>query len=386
MASIAMESPQARGSSWAAYVLCPLLLTIGSCGLFVAPFVIEAASRIYRLSEAAAGGIVTAEVIFSAFTALGLANFFSRIDVARLCFWALAVTVVASALSCLPYGVAWFVACRIVAGLSGGVLYASAAYWAAQHHAGVRVMSVSFIVASAVFGVGFLVWPSAVLKYGFVPIYGLLVALCLVATAALAVFGCPKPSLTAEFEQHELEPKPAYALWVLLLMCALANGGLQMLWSFSLSVAAIRKFDVDSVGIVLGLSSVFNIVGSLLSGFLDRRFGVAIPLALGALLGSLAGLSIGASMSMVWFATGIFLYGTSAFFVMPYLFSAGAALDNQGRAVTLSGFAVYFSGAVSPLLGGVIADRIAVSAVGWVSAAACLGAALCAVVLRSSVD
>ncbi|HZU62518.1 MAG TPA: MFS transporter [Novosphingobium sp.] len=381
-----MESPRTFGSSWAAYILCPLLLTIGACGLFVAPFVIEVASRIYRLSEAAAGGIVTAEVIFSAFTALGLANVFSRIDVARLCFWALVITVAGNILSCLSYGVAWFVVCRIVAGLSSGVLYASAAYWAAQHHAGVRVMSASFIVASVVYGLGFVVWPSAVLKYGFVPIYGLLVALCLAAAAALAVFGCPRPSLTAEFEQHELEPKPAYALWVLLLMCALANGGLQMLWSFSLSVAAIRKFDVDTVGIVLGLSGVFNIIGSLLAGFLDRRFGVALPLALGILLGCLAGLSIGASGAMVWFATGIFLYGMSAFFVMPYLFSAGAALDNQGRAVTLSGFAVYFAGALSPLLGGVIADRISLAAVGWVSAAACFGAAICALVLRSSLD
>ncbi|AQS83854.1 MAG: MFS transporter [Acetobacter aceti] len=386
MASVATTLFRVSGSSWTAYVVCPLLLTIGASGLFVAPFVIEAASRIYKLSDFAGGGIVSAELVFSSFTALGLANRFARMNVLRVCLWALAITAVGNVLACLSYGVEWFLACRIVVGFSSGVLYATASYWAAQHHAGVRVMSASFIVASLVYGIGFLVWPSIVVEYGFLSVYGPLGALCLIAVAALIALDQPVPSLVANFEQHELKPRPSYVLWLLLLMCALANGGLEMLWSFSESVAVIRQFDVHTVGIILGLSSIFNIFGSLFSGFFDRRFGVTTPIAFGVALGAVAGLAIGTSTSITWFAIGIFLYAISAFFVMPYLLSAGAALDNNGRAVTLSGFAVYFAGAVGPLLGGVIADQIAVPAVGWASAAACVGAALCALLLHSNLD
>ena len=131
---------------------------------------------------------------------------------------------------------------------------------------------------------------------------------------------------------------------------------------------------------------LFNIVGSMAAGALDRRKGVSGPLAFGMLGGMLSGIVVGASTTVFGFGIGYFIYGFACFFVLPYQLGAGAALDATGRAATLAGAAVYLASAISPLIGGLILDHASLAAVGWGAAAACLIAALCAFALGGALD
>lgn len=378
-----LVAERAPNRAWTIYVLAPLLLTVGANATFVAPVAIDGIAKTYSLSPTFSGGIVTFELVFSAITALGLANLFSRLDVAKLSLFATVVCAVAQFASCLPLGLIGFLACRAVVGLGCGTLYAVACYWASQHANGVRVLSISFMVACIVFGIGMAFWPVEVAAHGLLALYGVLALLSIPLAGMIAFAGNLEPSAVFP-EAFEVEAQPRYVLWLLLLMCALANGGLQMLWTFSESTAALRGFSLSAVAMVLSASTVFSVAGALLASLLDRRFGVVLPLCLGVLGGFAAGAFMGASSTLTPYAIGIFLYGLSAFFVLPYLLSAGATLDDTGRAVTLASATVYMAGALGPLLGGIIADNISVPAVGWTSSLACVGAAGCALALKKS--
>lgn len=382
-----MSSAMSRtNSEFGRYVLVSLLLTLGCTTLFMAPVMISAISAHYALSAAGVGTLTTVELICSGVTALGLANYLRTANIARLALIATAGMLLCQALSAVSLALPVFIAVRMLAGLSYGTCYAIACYLASQSPANVRIISAAFITASAVYGGALFFLPPVVAEFGPRGIFApLAVFALLVLLVVIKVGNLPRHDVPAD------QPATGRAaarrdLWLLLIMCAVGNGSLQMLWTFSQGAAEAKKFDIHVTAAILSASLLFNIVGCLVAAALNQRAGVSRPLVFGMLGGMASGIIVGASVTVVGFAAGYILYGFACFFVVPYLFAAGAALDDTGRAATLGGGTMYMAGSISPLIGGLIVDHISLGAVGWVAAGGCLIAALCAWVLKESVD
>lgn len=368
------------------YILVSLLLTMATATMYLAPLQIEAMATYFTLSSSAAGALITGELLCSAITALGLAHLLPKLDVAKLSLGAAIVVFLTELVSCVPLELTSFIAVRLTSGLACGVLYAVACYWASQQQHGVKILSVGFMVASGTYGVSLAGLPTAKEVYGLAGLFFPLAVLCIPVILQIIRVGnvqlCP-PSISGEIRK---EGSKWHYLWLLLAVCAFGNGGMQMLWTFSEGAAVERGFGITEISVVLSVSTLFNIAGSMLAGLLNRRFGMSRPLAIGMLGGVGAGMLLALTTGITGFAAGLFLYGTACFFVLPYALGAGVALDDTGRASTLAGATVLTAGAVSPMIGGLVREYVSLTAVAWVVAAFCVIATLSALALRKPLD
>jgi predicted MFS family arabinose efflux permease len=99
-------------------------------------------------------------------------------------------------------------------------------------------------------------------------------------------------------------------------------------------------------------------------------------------IGIFSGMLVATSSIVAHYAFGILINGFATFFVLPYLLSIGGMIEPTGRAAVIAGSAIYLSGALAPVIGGIIADSISVPAVEWTSSFLVLLAVLCAAALH----
>lgn len=388
--SVAVIDPAASahssGSRTLNYAFVSVFLALGASTAWFAPLQLGVISNRFSLEASSAGGIVTMEMLCTAVAAFGLSKPLARLSLPMVALGAALVAFAAQVLSCLSVELWAFVAIRAAAGLAGGMLYATACYWASLHRHGVRMIGSAFILANVMFGASLAFLPAVIEQRGGVSLF--------VTQAGLFLL----PVLVALFSKNLIRPaervfeattdrkaNPA-ALVLLLACCALGNGGMQMLWTFSEGAAQARGFDAQTIGVVLGVTTLFSIGGSMLAAVLDRRWGMSFPLAAGLLAGAVAGIALAVGGTLHTFAAGMFIYGVAAFFSLPYQIGSGAVLDKDGRAATLAGATGYFAGAVGPVLGGLIHDHVSLGAVAWTASGACVVAALLALGIRRHID
>lgn len=372
-------------TSFRLYVLVAAVMTVAVSGMIVTPVALDGITRRFGLSAGPGGAIITVELIASSFTALGLAAVLTRVDVVKLCIAAAAISSIAQLLSGLTGNLPLFVLCRAVSGLSCGVLYAVGCYWASQERHGVRVLSVALLTSNILYGAGLVFWPSAVVRHGLLALYGVLAAAAILLCCLLLRMGNPAPGPAEAGPRASVNCRYS-DLALLLVLCVLANGAEQVIWTFSQSTGVTRGFETGQVGEYLGASTAVGIFGLGLAAVFDRRFGLSAPLSAGLAACAAAGFLIGTSTDFRLFAFGLLVYGFSTYFFLPYLLNAGALLDTSGRAATLSAGAVYLAGAIGPLVGGIVADWSSVLIAECGSAAVCLIAAALAIVLGTRVD
>lgn len=372
-------------SALATYGLVAVLMTVGISTGYVAPVEMAGITRRYVLSSGQAGGIVTAEMVSSAVTAFGLAGFLQRTHVARLSLFASFITLACQIFSAIPTDLAAFVAARIGAGLGCGVLYATACFWASQHSAGVRILSVAFIVASTTFALAMIFLPAAILRYGLLGLFAPLSIMAVIGILAVLA-GENLVRRNAVTSVVGIKGASAKHLALLLAACTLGNISVEMLWTFAEASGEARGFSVAKIAAILSGATFLNVFGSGVAAILDRKKGLSGPMTLGMLGGTIAGITVAVAGSFFGSGAGYLLCGFVSFFTLPYFLGAGAALDGTGRAATLAAATSYLATAVAPVVGGVIADHLSLTVVDALCAGGCLLAALCSWILRPALD
>lgn len=364
------------------YAFVSILLALGASMAWLATLQLGVIARVFSLNYSAAGSVVTLEMLCTTIAAFGLSQFLIRLSLPRVALFASLVALSTQLLSCFDIGLYTFIAVRVIAGLASGTLYACACRYASLRRSGVRMIGVAFIFANVVFGASLTVLPEIIEQRGEVYLFiaqSLLFLLPVIVSLFSKSLSWSTPHAYETGDERKANP---HALIFLLLCCGLGNGGLQMLRTFSEVAAQARGFDAKTIGLILGATTLFSILGSAIATLIDKRWGVRFPLALGLLGGALAGAVIATSGTLHQFSAGMFIFGIAAFFSLPYQIGAGSVLDSNGRAVTLAGVTAYFSGAVGPVLGGLINDHLSQIAVGWAASSACVFAALCALGIR----
>lgn len=364
------------------YAFVSILLALGASMTWFAPLQLGVVARLFSLNYSAAGSVVTLEMLCTTIAAFGLSQFLNRFSLSRIALFASLVALSSQLLSCFDMGLYTFIAIRVIAGLASGTLYACACRYASMQRHGVRMIGVAFIFANVAFGASLAVLPEIIEQRGTVYLFiaqSALFILPVIVSVLSKGLSCSMPHVYETGDERKANPR---SLILLLLCCGLGNGGLQMLWTFSEGAAQARGYDAKTIGIILGATTLFSILGSVIATIVDKRWGVRLPLALSLLGGALAGAVIATSGTPHQFSAGMFIYGIAAFFSLPYQIGAGSVLDSNGRAATLAGATAYFAGAVGPVLGGLINDHVSQIAVGWAASSACFLAVVCALGIR----
>ncbi len=270
-------------------------------------------------------GLVLGAVLVLAF---GRARSPSRSAAAGLC-----LLVAANLLSMVihEYSLLWPI--RLIAGIGGGVAYATANGVIAGMHNPDRLFG---WLTAALLGVSTLVFftlPALQRQFGVAGLF------CLFAGGGGLMLACTRfmpngsvrPARAGEGSAR-LSRQVAYAVAAMLIY----SGGVGASWAYVERMGAAASLGRDQVGTALALAAVLGVAGALVASWLDRRVGRTAPLAVGNLL--LAGATIGiqCSADVLSYGVALLVFQFAWSMTIPYYFGVLAEIDPSGRMVILS--------------------------------------------------
>ena len=151
------------------------------------------------------------------------------------------------------------------------------------------------------------------------------------------------------------EPQSAY-IWGALLATLVFFAGASAVWAFIERIGASSGFETEALGVLLSITLVFALLGSLLAATLGGRFGNVKPFVAGTLL-SLVGLFLlNSHESFIVYAAGACLETFVIGLLLPFAITEVADLDTDGRYVVLTVPAIGIGAMTGPGLAGVLSQ------------------------------
>jgi predicted MFS family arabinose efflux permease len=170
-------------------------------------------------------------------------------------------------------------------------------------------------------------------------------------------------------------PQSAH-IWGTLIATLMFFSGASATWAFIERIGASGGYDASAVGVLLSVTLVFAVIGSLLAAVLGGRFGNLKPFAAGAMVFLLSLYLLGNPTAFYLYAAGACLM-TSAFgFILPIAITEVAELDNDGRYIILSVPAIGIGAMIGPGIAGVLTHNGSFSPLLWFGTATMIASTL----------
>jgi len=334
----------------------------GWAGFEVAPLLVSALMDGFALSEAAAGGLASAELLAVAAAMLASASSMARHSRARLGMAGAGIAIAGHVASTFMSSYPLLMSARVLAGVGAGMAFAAGSAAAAGTRQPERVFAIAALaggLGGALLLVGL---PYATVPYGPA---GAFVTLAAVTALALPFIGwLPAPARRRAGGGVGPAPHRSMALRGLVAIAFLAVGE-GAVWAFAGKIAEGTGLSVVGTGRVLAASALFGQLGALLAAWLGTRRGRVFPVGLGVLCLIASVVLLIFARSPLAFGVGVAIWGFSFFFVFPYLMGMMAVLDPRGRWAVAAGAAEVIGLGVGPVVGGLLVTGANYDPLAW---------------------
>lgn len=145
-------------------------------------------------------------------------------------------------------------------------------------------------------------------------------------------------------------------IWGTLIATLVFFSGASAMWAFVERIGAQGGHDPELVGVLLSVTLVFALVGSILAAALGGRFGNTKPYALGGVVFLAALFSLNQPDVFTQYSIGACLMTFSIGFMLPIAVTEIAELDIDGRYVVLSVPAIGIGAMTGPGIAGVLSQ------------------------------
>jgi predicted MFS family arabinose efflux permease len=162
-----------------------------------------------------------------------------------------------------------------------------------------------------------------------------------------------QPDTTYSEKSHAAQ---SVFIWGTLIATLIFFSGASATWAFVERIAAQGGYDSEVVGVLLAVTLVFAVIGSLLAAVLGGRFGNANPFLLCGVLFLTALFALDQPQSFTEYALGACLLTFSIGFMLPVAITEIAELDIDGRYVVLSVPAIGIGAMTGPAIAGLLAQ------------------------------
>lgn len=361
------------------------LVTLSILGMISTPMLpiwLAEASKRFQLTDIQGGMIASLElgslaitsILWAALSRPGRGSSGLAIAIALSIAGNLAAFMAASALT--------LALARAVVGLSCGVALAEitrrAARTADPHHVFTMqqfgmVVFISLFFATVPMSIA-AIGPSAPFLYS--------AALGLVSLFSLIWLGQDRPAEpelmagTAQAGQVKGKaPRPIGMTFLAIGLTFMAQGAV---WTYVALAARNSGVAMESLGTILAVGAVLNLLGPLGANRIGLRYGRAFPLLLGYSCLVFSILAIALGLGAYWFTAGSIGLNLSMLFLVPFLLGALAQLDSTGRSASAGPAFFTIGGSLGPMLGGFVIALAGFPALGLISVATVITALLLA--------
>ncbi len=132
--------------------------------------------------------------------------------------------------------------------------------------------------------------------------------------------------------------------------------GASAIWAFIERIGAQRDFEPAALGVLLSVTLICALIGSLLAAALGGKFGNVKPFIVGAALSLVALLLLSAPESFAVYAAGACLQTFVIGFLLPFAITEVADLDIDGRYIVLTVPAIGIGAMAGPGIAGVLSQ------------------------------
>jgi predicted MFS family arabinose efflux permease len=143
-------------------------------------------------------------------------------------------------------------------------------------------------------------------------------------------------------------------IWGAILATLVFFAGASAIWAFIERIGAQVGHDPSAVGVLLAVTLVFAVIGSLVAAVLGGRFGNVRPFIAGAGVFLAALVALGESQSFSLYAMGACAVTFAIGYMLPIAVTEIADLDTDGRYVVLSVPAIGVGAMTGPGIAGVL--------------------------------
>jgi len=169
-------------------------------------------------------------------------------------------------------------------------------------------------------------------------------------------------------------------IWGALAATLVFFSGASAIWAFIERIGAQRDFESAALGVLLSVTLICALIGSLLAAALGGKFGNVKPFIAGAALSLVALLLLSSPQSFNVYAAGTCLQTFVIGFLLPFAITEVADLDVDGRYIVLTVPAIGIGAMAGPGVAGVLSQSGDFgSLLGFVGATVVVSAVLIAV-------
>ena len=198
---------------------------------------------------------------------------------------------------------------------------------------------------------------TAIAKWGFAgAVFGIVVLLIFLSPFLFWIPARGRSAAPAQIATGHTGSRQSPWIWASLAAITLFFGGASAVWAFLERIAAAGGFSADAVGVLLSVTLVFAVLGSLLSAALAGRFGNVWPFAASALLFAMSLLLLNEPATFAHYVIGACGATFTFAFMIPNSVTEVAELDTDGRFVILTVPAIGLGAMFGPAIGGTLSQ------------------------------
>lgn len=218
---------------------------------------------------------------------------------------------------------------------------------------GVKIATEAFLGAILL-----LVLPATTIaKWGFNgTVVGVLIALVFLAPFLFWIPSRGSKSHDDAGVRPRVDAEQTPYIWGALAATLIFFAGASSIWAFIERIGAQSGFEPAALGVLLSITLVFALVGSLLAAALGGRFGNVKPFIAGAALSLVALTLLNTGGTFVVYATGACIQTFVIGLLLPFAITEVADLDVDGRYVVLSVPAIGIGAMTGPAIGGLLSQ------------------------------
>ena len=343
---------------------------IATVSLMVMPVMIIALIPGLDLGEDQVGLVATFELGTLALTSFALAPFMSHLSNRYIAIAGAGIVVMGFLCASFVHDLQMLIACRTLGGLGAGLALAAAKSalstartpqrTAAYVLIGANIQSMTFVA----------LLPQITTRWSYSGAYLFLaIWVVLIAPLSLLLPGKERAQQHAASETStNINDDQAFpvlyggAAILSIFFVGLADGSI---WGFTGRIAETVGFSQEAIGMVLGVTVLSGLTGSIAALLLGTRSGLLPPLVIALVIaGGAAFMVCVASLKTTYAAAQIF-YNLAAIFCLSYLWGICALLDRSGRVTVAAGGSFLLGISLGPLMAGTLIVDLGFAAVGY---------------------
>ena len=320
--------------------------------------------------EIEAGSLITVELLGMGITSILIAPFIVRVPHHILAIFAALILVLSFVLSARSTNIEQLYMWRMLAGLAGGVMIATANAAIAQARSSTFLYGLSWAVAYTVTATLAVV----ITKTNDVVSYDIIYYALAIAISITLPFLWLVPRHGGEAKPTPFPRDSITTGCLLMLGIFLIGTSMMAYYAFLVQIALNIGASATNTGWLVAISQIGGIIGGLLASPLSNKLSVITALVVACLVHAVVIAIAVITNNVNVLGLAVFVEAVLFIIIVPLMLTLAASIDNKGRWAAAAGGAFIISTAVGPMIGALLIESKGYASIAWLQAIATLPA------------